>query len=58
MDVSEIISMSTDQGQVSSTDYDSPKILGYIHLVVQDYWSFIITGVKSNYNWDTWKVKT
>lgn len=57
MDVIDIVKLARDQASVSEQDYSDDKVLMYVNLVAKEYWSYIITGIKSNYNWDTWQVR-
>lgn len=47
-----------DGAGVSLRDFPDTSILPYLNAAKDDLWSYIITAIKSKYNWDTWRVKT
>lgn len=37
-------------------DYPDSRLLVFLNAVKDDFWSYIITSIKSKYNWDIWRI--
>ena len=38
------------------SDYPDSRLLPFLNAVKDDFWSTIITAIRSNYNWDIWTI--
>ena len=58
MDVSDIISLIRDQTHTTDDEFDNDRILKYLNIVKDDFFSTIIVWVNEDYNWDYFKTDT
>jgi len=52
MDVADIYTLAIDQTHVNTTDFPNTRVLKYINLVKDDFWSYIVTYMNEDYNYD------
>lgn len=55
MDASELITLTRDLSHTNSTQFPDAKILTFLNRVKDDFFSYLITWVRENWNWDIWK---
>lgn len=56
MNYAAMATMANELSGTSSDDYSPTRLLPFFNAVKDDLWSYCITGIRSNYNWDTWWV--
>lgn len=55
MNASEIFSMARELTHTNSTDFSDSRLLPFLNQVKNDLFSYIITWVSEDWNWDIWK---
>jgi len=58
MDVSDILSLSRDQTHVNDTQYPDAQVLKYLNIVKNNFWSYIVTALNEDYDWDIFLTDT
>lgn len=58
MNAASIFNLARDLTHTNDVDYPNSKLLPYLNAVKDDFWSYIITAVKANYNWDIWQIES
>ena len=56
MNVPAMFTLARELTHSSIEDYPDTRLLPFINVVKDDFWSYIITGMQSNYNWDRWTI--
>ena len=56
MDYRKMAVMARELANVSESDYSDDRLLPFFNAVKDDLWTYIITAIRSNYNWDIWTV--
>lgn len=57
MDLSEAYADFIDNGGFDEDDYPIDKFIRIANRVMPNDWAYIVSAIKSNYNWDVWKVQ-
>lgn len=55
MNVSDIYDLAIDQTHVNTTDFPNTRVIKYINIVKDDFWSYIVTYMNQDYNYDIFK---
>lgn len=58
MDVQGIFTLARDLTHTNSTDFPDPTLLTYLNPVKDEYFSYLITWVSENWQWDIWTTQT
>jgi len=58
MNVQDILDIARDQTYQTTTQLPDTTLLKYLNIVKNDFFSYLITSVDENYNWDYFKVDT
>ncbi len=58
MDVSTIINLARDQTGVNATQFSDAQVLSYLNLIKNNFWSYLVSALKENYNWDIFRTST
>ena len=58
MDASEIIDLWRDQTHVTSTMFPDAQVLKYLNIVKNNFWSYIVTALNEDYDWDIFLTPT
>jgi len=58
MDVADIIDLTRDQSHVNSTQFPDAQILKYLNIVKNNFWSYLVSAVSEDYDWDIFTVDT
>jgi len=48
--------LARELANVSIDDYPDTRLLPFFNVVKDDFWSYLITAIRANYNWDIWTV--
>jgi len=51
-----MFNLARELTHTNSSDYPDTRLLPFLNAVKDDFWSYIITGVSSKYNWDRWTI--
>lgn len=54
MNAPSMFNMIRELTHTNSDDYPDTRLLPFLNLVKDDFWSYIITSISSKYNWDRW----
>jgi len=58
MDVSEVIDLARDQTHTNDTQFPDAQVLKYLNIVKNNFWSYIVTSINEDYDWDIFTVST
>ena len=58
MDVSEIIDLARDQTHTDDSEFTDARILKYLNIVKNNFWSYIISSISEDYDWDIFTTDT
>lgn len=54
MNSAQIMDMAIDQAEVNITDYPYTRVVKYLNLVKDDFFTYLITWANWDWNWDIW----
>jgi len=52
MDVTDILDLARDQTSKTATNLPNTTLIKYLNIVKNDFFSYLITAIDENYNWD------
>ena len=58
MDASEIFDLARDQAHVNSTQFPDAQLLKYLNIVKNNFWSYIVSAISEDYDWDIFTTDT
>lgn len=58
MDIAIMSNLVRELTDTNDTDFPNTRLLPFFNAVKDDLFSYLITGVDENYNWDIWETKT
>ena len=51
-----MLDLSRDQANVNATNFPDTRVLKYLNIVKNNFWSYIVTAISEKYNWDIFTV--
>lgn len=58
MDVSDILELARDQTHTNSANATDAQVLKYLNIVKNNFWSYIISSMNEDYDWDIFLTDT
>jgi len=58
MDVADIIDLARDQTHTNSTQFPDAQMLKYLNIVKNNFWSYIVSSISEDYDWDIFTANT
>ena len=58
MDVADIIDLARDQTHTNSTQFPDAQMLKYLNIVKNNFWSYIVSSISEDYDWDIFTTNT
>lgn len=58
MNYADLCTLSRELSNVSQDDYSDTRLLPFFNRVKDNLWSYMLTSIKENYNWDIWTTES
>jgi hypothetical protein len=58
MNAATIVDLARDQTGVNDTQFPDAQVLKYLNIVKDNFWSYLVSSLKENYNWDIFRAST